>query len=595
MFRIRKIYDDTTAANRAAIRQVTEIMPRQFSRITREDIEKLPKQLHDPLKYRYRSILFVAEDAQYNVKGFALLQHASDLNFCLLELLSAAPGKTGSGVGSTLYESARDEALSLKTLGIFFEVSVDDAALCKDSQALKQRIARMRFYESYGARPIINNDYARPIRPGDDNLYYLVFDDVGRGKRPGRIVTRKVVRAILEREYGDLCTEEYIKTVADSFKDDPVVLREPRYIKGGVFPLAVPTAPALRPIALIVNEGHVIHHVRERGYIQAPVRLSSILKELHKTTLFSKIEALAFPEKFIKAVHDKDYVDYLRRACVGLPPGKSIYPEVFPVRNTSRPPKSMPLRAGYYCIDPFTPLNHNAYLAARGAVNCALTGCDAILAGHHFAYALVRPPGHHAESRAFGGFCYFNSSAIAANYLSDIGRVAVLDVDFHHGNGTQEIFYNRSDVFTLSIHGHPNYVYPHFSGFEDEIGSNYGEGYNVNYPLPEHITIERYQKTLARALKRVADYKPDFLIIALGLDTAKGDPTGSWPLQSGDFQRNGSMIGALGPPTLVVQEGGYKTRTLGINARHFFEGLWQGYQEKIGQVAAAAARRKSKP
>ena len=227
MFRIRKIYDDTTAANRSAIRQVTQIMLRQFQRISQEDIDKLPKQLHDPLKYHYRSILFVAEDAQYNVKGLALLLHMSDLNFCLLQLISAAPGKTDGGVGSVLYESVREEALSLKTMGIFFEVSVDDAAICRDAEALKQNIARLRFYEHYGARPIINNDYTKPVKPGDTNLYYLVFDGLGRGKLPRRDVTRKVVRAILEREYGELCTEEYILSVTESFKDNPVVLREP--------------------------------------------------------------------------------------------------------------------------------------------------------------------------------------------------------------------------------------------------------------------------------------------------------------------------------------------------------------------------------
>jgi acetoin utilization deacetylase AcuC-like enzyme len=303
--------------------------------------------------------------------------------------------------------------------------------------------------------------------------------------------------------------------------------------------------------------------------------------------LFKTVEPKSFAEKYITAVHDKDYVSYLRNACVGMPPGKSIYPEVFPVRNTARPPKSMPLRAGYYCIDPFTPLNHNAYLAARRAVDCAMTGAELIAAGRHFAYALVRPPGHHAERRAFGGFCYFNSAAVAANYLSQIGRVAVLDIDYHHGNGTQEIFYERADVLTLSLHGHPNYVYPHFSGFEDERGRGAGEGYNVNYPLPEQITVERYQATLTRALKRIKDYKPQFLVLCLGLDTAKGDPTGSWPLKSPDFERNGEAIGAVGLPTLVVQEGGYRTRTLGINARHFFEGLWRGYR----QGAAAPPKR----
>jgi len=243
----------------------------------------------------------------------------------------------------------------------------------------------------------------------------------------------------------------------------------------------------------------------------------------------------------------------------------------------------MPVRAGYYCIDTFTPLNRNAWSAARGAVDCALSACDAVLGGYRLAYALVRPPGHHAEHRSFGGFCYFNSSAVAAHYLSDYGRVAVLDLDYHHGNGTQSIFYDRADVLTLSIHGHPNYVYPHFSGFSDEKGEGSGEGYNVNYPLPEQITVDQYQKTLAKALRRIGRFKPLYLIIALGVDTAKGDPTGSWLLKGGDFHKNGFMTGELGLPTLIVQEGGYSTQTLGINVRHFFEGLWKGYEGRMSR------------
>ena len=152
----------------------------------------------------------------------------------------------------------------------------------------------------------------------------------------------------------------------------------------------------------------------------------------------------------------------------------------------------------------------------------------------------------------------------------------MFDIDFHHGNGTQQIFYERADVLTVSIHGHPNFVYPHFSGFEDETGSGAGEGYNVNYPLPETVTVERYHRTLVRALKRIEAFRPAFLVVALGFDVAKGDPTGSWPLHAIDFHYNGRLIGELGALTLVVQEGGYRTRTLGLNARHFFEGLWEG-------------------
>jgi len=188
----------------------------------------------------------------------------------------------------------------------------------------------------------------------------------------------------------------------------------------------------------------------------------------------------------------------------------------------------------------------------------------------------VRPPGHHAEGRAFGGFCYFNSAAIAAQYLSRYGKAAVLDVDYHHGNGTQNIFYRRSDVLTISIHGHPRFAYPHFSGFEDETGEDKGKGYTINYPLPEQVDGGRYRDTLRKALRQITTFQPQFLVVPLGLDPAKNDPTGTWSLLAGDFEENGRMIGALQIPTVIIQEGGYRIRSLGKNARHFFTGLWTG-------------------
>jgi acetoin utilization deacetylase AcuC-like enzyme len=209
-------------------------------------------------------------------------------------------------------------------------------------------------------------------------------------------------------------------------------------------------------------------------------------------------------------------------------------------------------------------------------VDCTLTATRHLLEGRRLSYALVRPPGHHAERRVFGGFCYFNSAAVAAHYLSSHGKVAVLDIDYHHGNGTQEIFYERADVLTVSLHGHPSFAYPYFSGFTDEKGTAGGRGYNYNLPLPERLDGVGYRRYLGRALTRIKRFRPQFLIIALGLDTAHGDPTGTWDLLPADFTENGRLLGVLQLPTLVVQEGGYDTRVLGENARHFFHGLWQG-------------------
>ena len=143
-------------------------------------------------------------------------------------------------------------------------------------------------------------------------------------------------------------------------------------------------------------------------------------------------------------------------------------------------------------------------------------------------------------------------------------------------NGNQDIFYERADVLTISLHGDPRFAYPYFSGFRDERGSGEGKGYNINYPLPENVDGQKYLETLSRALNAVRRFKPRYLIVCLGLDTAKGDPTGTWLLRSGDFFRNGLQIGELKIPTLVVQEGGYDNRVLGVNARHFFTGFAEG-------------------
>jgi acetoin utilization deacetylase AcuC-like enzyme len=209
-------------------------------------------------------------------------------------------------------------------------------------------------------------------------------------------------------------------------------------------------------------------------------------------------------------------------------------------------------------------------------VDCALTCADRVLEGHRVAYALVRPPGHHAERRSFGGFCYLNSAAVAAQYLSRYGRVALLDVDYHHGNGSQDIFYERADVLTVSLHGHPRHTYPYFSGFEDEKGAGCGVGFNLNLPLPEGLDGPHYRTHLDRALRAIRRFRARYLVVALGLDPAKGDPTGTFTLGARDFRENGRRIGALHLPSVVVQEGGYRSRSLGTNARSFFEGMWEG-------------------
>lgn len=567
--------------DKIAIGQVQEILKTRFPDLRKEEIDLIPEHLKNPLKFRFRSTLLVAENRKGVVQGFAMVLYASDLNFCFLDFVASKKDIVVSGIGSSLYQSVREFARELGATGIFFECLPDESGVCKNESLIEQNRQRLKFYESFGAFPIINTLYETPVKPEEDECPpYLVCDLLSPGSTLSKNGAQKIIRAILERKYAYLCPEKYIQEVVDSVTDDPVRFRPPRYVKKYVVAPVTPNGKPSKLITLIVNDKHAIHHVRDRGYVESPVRISSILTELQKSGLFREIPVTSFSEDNIRQIHEKKYIDYFKRVCEKLPDGKSIYPYVFPVRNTTRAPADDSVLAGYYCIDTFTPLNRNAFLAAKRAVDCCLTGSTRLLEGGGAVYALVRPPGHHAEKKVFGGFCYFNSGAIAANFLSRYGRVAMLDVDYHHGNGQQDIFYNRKDVLTVSIHGHPSFAYPYFCGFAEEKGEGEGLGFNINYPLKEQLTADEYQRVLEQSLSRIKRFNPSYLVVLLGLDTAKGDPTGTWSLSSKDFYRNGNLIGKLKIPTLVVQEGGYRNRVLGINARHFFQGFHEAINNK---------------
>lgn len=572
MLKIRRVYDDVLPVNLEIIKQVQQILRTRFDAVPEEEIALIGEKLRNPFKQKFRTILLVAENLRRRVQGFAILLHEPVIRFCYLDWIALAGGRTGGGLGSALYDRVRGEAAALDAKALFFECLPDDPQNCADEAMLKQNRARLRFYERYGARPIIRTAYEMPVKPADTCMPHLVVDTLDRPQSLRRDYVRKAVRAVLERKYASYCSPEYVDQVVASFKDDPVQLRPYRYIKPEVARSTVDSR-SIEQIALVINDQHDIHHVNDRGYVEAPVRVKTILKAIEPSGLFAISAPRAFSDKHITAVHDTDLFNYLRRACEEMPEGKSLYPYIFPIRNKTRPPKEPSVLSGYYCIDTFTPINRNAFKAARRGVDCAMTAAAEILAGRRIAYALVRPPGHHAERNAFGGFCYFNNTAIAAHYLSGHGRVAILDIDYHHGNGQQDIFYRRSDVLTISIHGHPKFAYPYFTGFVDERGEGEGEGFNCNLPLPEALDGAQYRKVLSKTILRIHAFNPQFLVVAIGLDTAKGDPTGTWNLLAKDFEANGRMIGELNLPTLVVQEGGYRNRTLGTNCMHFFKGL----------------------
>ncbi|MBN1381809.1 MAG: histone deacetylase family protein [Deltaproteobacteria bacterium] len=577
MFLIRRIFDDVLPLDQRALEQVKAILHSQFQLLDRQKIDRIPELLRYPLKYGARSIVYIAEDHRNTVHGLALLDHDAGLNFCYLDYLVSDRRLAGRGVGGALYDRIRSEALSLGVIGIFFECLPDDPNLSRNPDILKQNRERLRFYESYGARPIANTAYETPVTPGGDNPPYLVFDDLGQGGLLHRDYVKQVIALILDRKYKDICGPDYVKMVLDSVVDDPVRLRPSRYaVPQAVEKRRAAVAANLAKIALVVTDQHEIHHVKSRGYVEAPVRIRSIRNVLDATGIFDPVVPTTFGDSWITAVHNPEYVRYVKKISKQIEPETPLYPYVFPLRNRARPPVELPIRAGYYCMDTFTPISSHAYSAARRAVDCALTGARELLSGRRTAYALVRPPGHHAERGFFGGFCYFNNAAIAAHYLSRFGKVAMLDIDYHHGNGQQDIFYQRRDVLTISIHGHPSFAYPYFSGFADERGEGNGRGYNVNYPLPETINAADYLQALRTALARIRHFGPNYLVVCLGLDTAKGDPTGTWNLESRDFIEIGREIGRLEKPCLVVQEGGYNNRSIGSNARSFFSGLLSG-------------------
>jgi acetoin utilization deacetylase AcuC-like enzyme/GNAT superfamily N-acetyltransferase len=575
MIAIRRIYDHINPVNQSALAQCKEILVSQFPHLTPAEADEIFAAAKNPLAVHFRYVLLVAEARNKKVLGIVIASYYPKENFYFLDYIASHQQRSSGGVGGALYERLREEAAANNAIGIFFDCLPDEPELCTDVAERKQNIARLRFYERYGARPIVGTQYELPRNDG--SIFHLVFEGPGEKSELKASDGRKIIKAILQDKQSGKCSTEYIQKVIDSIKGTTLLLRERRYVKNERYIEIKKDIPSDKKIGLVINEGHIIHHVKDKGYLESPVRIKSILKELEKVKIFEKAPSKSYPDSWVEEVHLPEFVSFLKKVCAGAKDGAILYPEIFPKRFSNRIPLTPEHQIGYYCIDSTTPLHANAYKASRAAVNCALTAADQVLHGRQMAYALVRPPGHHAERKYFGGFCYLNSNAVAANYLSKNGKVVILDIDYHHGNGQQNIFYERSDVYTISIHGDPLYAYPNFTGFADERGMNEGEGYNLNIPLKKGTDGKQYRKALATAIEEIKKFDPTYLIIALGLDTAQGDPTGTWRLSSQDFVENGKILAKLNLPTLIVQEGGYKNRDLGINARHFFEGLWEGY------------------
>jgi acetoin utilization deacetylase AcuC-like enzyme len=286
-----------------------------------------------------------------------------------------------------------------------------------------------------------------------------------------------------------------------------------------------------------------------------------------------------FDERSLLKVHAANYITYLKTAWKewnALGRSHDVLPFAFPVPGMRAvEPQQIDGKAGFYSFDTGAPISKDTWVAVRGSAACALTAQAVISRGEKSAFALCRPPGHHAGIRTAGGYCYVNNAALAAQAFLDSGasRVAILDIDYHHGNGTQEIFYNRADVLFVSIHADPAYEFPYFLGRADEVGIEDGAGFNLNFPLPKGTSFYEWGRALRTACGKVSEYNPDVLVVSLGVDTFERDPISHFKLRTDDYLSIGEIISRLRLPTLFVMEGGYALAEFGTNVVNTLQGF----------------------
>ena len=507
--------------------------------------------------------------------GFTVTFYFSDLKAAYLDYIASDPDRSSRGIGAALYEAMRNDVKKRGARRLFFDSLPDEPGPnLVDPTLLPNNKKRMAFYERLGARPILGTQYEHLVTPanlGDPN--YLMHDGLGQTTPLSRAKLKAVIARIMLAKCSLAPDQEPLKTLLASVKDDPVQIRAPRYPAPSPGPL-----PKLRHSIDLIETGTAndISHSPFKGYYERPARVAAIAKALDDLPII-RHEIQDFGLKPILEIHDKRMVNFLKESQTKVPAGQIVYPEIFPIRYPDRLPQNWPMRAGYFCIDTSTPITSNVFAAATRSANAALTAAKLVGSGKsEMAYVAGRPPGHHAERKVFGGFCYFNNAALAANALSRKGRVAVLDVDHHHGNGTQDIFYSRRDVLTVSIHGHPEFSYPFYAGFEDEKGEGDGAGFNVNFPLHPGVDDAAYLTALDKALKVIRKFAPDYLVVSLGVDIMRGDPTGAFYVSAEGMRNIGRAIGSLRLPSVIIQEGGYHLQNLRRGVRGFLVGYGVG-------------------
>lgn len=321
---------------------------------------------------------------------------------------------------------------------------------------------------------------------------------------------------------------------------------------------------------------------------EVPDRVDHVLTELQRRgfgTVETALVATAADDAAIARVHTQRYLDFLAGAWeewVALDPAnaeRDALPSYWPIRSFRSDvlPASFPARLGLFSYDAGSPLTAGTWRAARAGAACTLAAVAHVRGGKRAAFVLTRPPGHHAGADFFGGYCFLNNAAIAAQALRDAGaaRVAVLDIDYHHGNGTQAIFYERADVQFSSLHGDPHTEYPYYLGYADERGAGAGLGFNHNLPLARGSGFAIWREALVQALKGIAAFRPDALVVSLGLDTFAGDPIAGFTLATPDYLRIGEDLADAGLPTVFVFEGGYAVAEVGANAVNVLDGFMQ--------------------
>jgi acetoin utilization deacetylase AcuC-like enzyme len=316
-----------------------------------------------------------------------------------------------------------------------------------------------------------------------------------------------------------------------------------------------------------------------------PGRADAIHEVLAADVSFDVVEPTGWGTAPIEAVHDPGLVAFLERAWNDYqqrhPGVHDVVPDVFAMPKLMegmgpfRPHNNIDIELGRWCFETTTPITEGTFAAASSAVDVALSAAQAVLGGEPAAYGLCRPPGHHAPAGLYGGYCFFNNAAVAAHHVASTTavKVTVLDVDYHHGNGTQQIFYERDDVQYVSLHGDPVRAYPYITGFGDEMGAGRGTGSNFNLPLPVGADDDEYLAGLAFALSAIDAFDPGLVVVSLGLDAFYNDPISDLAVTADGFERQGALVAQLGLPTVVLQEGGYDVAALGDNVRRWLTGL----------------------